>query len=468
MKYRVVAAAAFCLFTGITDAQYHDPSYLMGGNSTTLFYCWNGVWLADVGKKTLKHLTPNHKIYHSRSIYMDADNRRVVLAVQGTTAPGFSSFVRSGIYRLDPGTLSLSTVMADTLALYAPSRLIINQDGDYVFTCYTRKNNLWQYAFLKLKSGGSLTTLLNSTKLGTSTLFAHSTGRNMDTGNYLFNVCSPPNHNYTVLDVDDTGKFTTFGGGASPNYGWYGYYANLEQNFDTGHIEGHERRVLYQLKKGAPTRTTLAHLGYPSSYYMQYTSNFDLQSAAAKRIVASGYVHRYQSPQNPTTFFSPAVYYIDTRPPHNVTAVTCDPKNTLGAVRGYFTYSFDFYRGRHIQPVKTAPNRWNIHMSCPSHPGKNYVLLMSASGYRPGIKLPDGRTFHLNYDDFFNLSYKNWLRPYFDPGPLRLDSGGRAVGSIDVSKLPGLGIPIWIAMAVLDSKAPSGIAYLPDTYVMTL
>ena len=67
------------------------------------------------------------------------------------------------------------------------------------------------------------------------------------------------------------------------------------------------------------------------------------------------------------------------------------------------------------------------------------------------------------------MSLKNWLRPYFNPGPLVLDAGGEAQGSIDISKLPPLGgVPIWIAVAVLDPAAPDGMAYLPDTYVMRL
>ncbi len=468
MKNLICLTAGVCLLAGAATSQHHDPAYLMGGYGSTSTAYWNGVWKADAANKSVQHLTPNQKIYYSRCIKMDADNRRVVLTVEGTTSTAYTSFVRSGIYRINPGTLSLSTVMADTMVLYSPRRLIINQDGDYVFNCYQRVNNQYRYAFLKLKGGGSLTTILNSIKLGTPSFSAYGVGRNMDTGNYLFNVYSSPNYYYSVLDVEDSGKFTTFGGGSSPNYGWYGYYADIEQDFDTGHIVGQYNRILYQLKKGGLTRTTLWNLGYPGGFTMQYTSNFDLQSAASKRIVASGYVYHYGTPQNPKTFYSPAVFYIDAGPPYAVLGVDCDPKNTIGVQRGYYTYGFGFYQGRHLQTVKIAPKKWNIYMSCPSHPGKNYVLLMSASGYRPGIKLPDGRTLHLNYDDFFNLSYKNWLRPYFDPGPLKLDSGGRAVGSIDVSKLPGLGIPIWIAMAVLDSKAPSGVAYLPDTYVMKM
>ena len=42
------------------------------------------------------------------------------------------------------------------------------------------------------------------------------------------------------------------------------------------------------------------------------------------------------------------------------------------------------------------------------------------------------------------------------------------MGKLDLSTLDQLGMPIWLAMAVLDPAAPCGIAYLPDTYVMRI
>lgn len=128
-----------------------------------------------------------------------------------------------------------------------------------------------------------------------------------------------------------------------------------------------------------------------------------------------------------------------------------------------------FYRGRHIQTIKVAPRRWDAHLSCPAFPGKAYAIAISLAGYRPGVRLPDGRRIHLNLDHAVALSMRGQLRPLFDPGPGRLDANVGAIGSIDLGSIPSnLGIPMWIAMAVLDFAAPLGIAYLPDTYVFRL
>ena len=88
------------------------------------------------------------------------------------------------------------------------------------------------------------------------------------------------------------------------------------------------------------------------------------------------------------------------------------------------------------------------------------------------MALPDGRNINLNLDVVVWVTANNLLPGIWKGGPGMLDGNGEAKGSLDLSgfKIPntGLGQPIWIAVAVLDPKAPCGIAYLPDTYVMRL
>jgi hypothetical protein len=286
----------------------------------------------------------------------------------------------------------------------------------------------------------------------------------MDTGNYLvsvFRFLGSPTYPHTVMDVAEDGTYTTFAGAG---YGWDSTGANLQQNFGSGAVEGQADDNLYRLMPGAATRTTLTRLSVPKSFALEFGSLLDRQSAPSPRIVASGHVTTLI--QN-RTHVKPAIFTIDANPPHACTGINCDPLNQTGYL-AQLSRGLGFYRGRHLQTAKLAPGRWSIRLSCPDHPGKTYVLILGATGYRPGIKLPDGRTFHLNFDAFFALSMANLLRPYFDPGPLRLNATGDAVGRIDVSSLPPFDIPIWIAAGVLDPSAPSGIACLPDTYVMRL
>ena len=125
-----------------------------------------------------------------------------------------------------------------------------------------------------------------------------------------------------------------------------------------------------------------------------------------------------------------------------------------------------------MQTLKAGPSRWDILISCPRSAGYPYALAAGLSGVRPGIHLADGRRINLVADALTSLTLRNRLPGIFHPGTLMLDANGEARGLIDLSSLKpppgGFGIPLWIALAVLDPKAPTGIKYLPDTYVMRI
>jgi len=441
-------------------AQFHDPVYLMGGIGGASTQDLAGIWLGDYNNRSSTKLSKNVTFYYSWSIQMDADNRSIVLGVEGDYWTP-STTLQSGIFRYDPATHQTTTLRVGSIDMYSVKHMLINQDGDYVYTAdYIVQPGpvpTTEQALFKLGPGGRISTLLSSLRLGAGAKF-FDVGIDMDTGRYLVNVDVPSVMDHAVLEVAlDGSTFTTFGG---VNFGWSDEFDSLYQDFDTGNIVGQSYGRLYSLKRGAASRTTLWRLAHPGSFILFGTSRFDLQSAPAKRIVSIGreFLSALSQPA--------AVFYIDVRPPYAVTATNLD-KNLTGPMNTS-TRSLDFYRGRHLQTVRTGKGKWDIRMSCPKFPNRAYVLLVSQQGYRPGIQLPDGRKLHLNFDRFFELSMKNLLRPYVDPGPLRLDAQGEALGKINVSGLPSLNVPIWLAMVVLDSASPSGVAYLPDTYVMRL
>ena len=135
-------------------------------------------------------------------------------------------------------------------------------------------------------------------------------------------------------------------------------------------------------------------------------------------------------------------------------------------------YDIDFYRGNHIQTRKQAPHRWSVLLSCPQSPSCSYAIAAGMSGVRPGIQLGSGRHLNLRVDPLVVATFRNQLPGIWNPGPGTLDSRGEAQGTVDVAMLKpppgGFGIPIWIAMVVLDPQAPGGIRYIPDTYVIRL
>ena len=91
---------------------------------------------------------------------------------------------------------------------------------------------------------------------------------------------------------------------------------------------------------------------------------------------------------------------------------------------------------------------------------------------RPGVRIADGRRIHLNLDPVVVATVFNQLPGIWNPGPGVLDSQGEAQGLLDIGRLNppggGFGIPIWIALVVVDASAPTGIKYIPDTWVMRI
>ena len=203
-------------------AQHHDTKYLMGGYATTSTFYWNGVWMADTGTQTVKHLTANSGAYMSsgsRAI-MAANNKDVLFSAAGTTSSSYSSLLRSGIFSVDPNSLSISTIYADTLLTsptYAVRNLIINQDGDYVYQNYGRQTGTtfttYRYSIMKLDAGKNITTILTSVNTGGGYLYTYGLGINIDNGHYLVNARTSGSTNsiyYAVLNVAEDGTFTTF------------------------------------------------------------------------------------------------------------------------------------------------------------------------------------------------------------------------------------------------------------------
>jgi len=454
------------LLGGLAAAQYHDPMYIMGGYATTSTLYWNGVWLADAQNQTMKHLTPNDVFYYGyNGIKMDVDNKHILYAARGTTSSSYSSMHRSGIFRIDPGTLTVQTVKMDTMVMYEARQLIINQDGDYVFNAYQR-NPGTDYVVLKMSNDGStINTILSSATLGwTSYPSLYGTGIDIDTGLYLFNLYKSGTLYYAVIKFDESNNtYTTFAGGSSSsNYAWYGYYSEIQQDFSTGFIEGLYSSYLYQLQPGSGPRTTLSTIQRNNYESTPYSGALDLQSAPKKRALGVGY---YINPYH----YSPLLIAMETAAPYTQTMTNLDPNNQVGLTYGRYAYSMDFYRGRHIQTVKTGPKQWDIRFSCPNFPLKQYIAVIGMSGVRSAIPLADGRRINLTPDSWTTLSLLGLLKPFFDPGLQVLDKNGEQQGKLDLRLLPPTGgLTIWIAMAVIDPAAPSGIAYVPDTFVFRM
>jgi len=439
---------------------YHDSRYLGGGHGDyTTGSAPRGIFIYDASAQSVQTLVQPRS--YAFGFQMDADNRRVVFTAEkynGTST--LATGPEAGLYRIDPATLTLETLAGpDTLRFFRPYKVFVNHDGDYLVGAQSLVWNgsayVSDHVLYKVDRQKRVTTFLTSLALGRPARFTRHIGVDIDTGHYL--VCddyytyAPTTIQYPVLEVRDDGSMHTWNPGLG--HGWFGYY-NAPQNHRTGHLEGPQGVQVYQLQRGTSARTTLATLSLPLRGLI-LSGDFDLQTAARPLWVGLG----YSSIAGHNTSY---VFHVD-RATFATSWVATDTRN------GRIDYDFDFYRGRHLQTVKTAPGRWDIRISAPRFKGKPYVLVAGMSGVRPGFPVPDGRHVNLNLDPLSVATLNNWLPMLFRPGPQVLDPNGEATGRLDLNPLGvplPIGIPLWLALAVIDPNAPSGIAYLPDTYVM--
>lgn len=468
MKNILIPLVLVTVCAGLGSAQsYHDGKYLCGGyGSSCHSYFLPGIWIVGSDGSARSAIWPG---FYTDGWCMDADNKRVVFTVGGPgTGSCYQAGPRHGIYAVDPATQVITTVYGpDALATYIPSKVFINHDGDYVVSCVQMVGTQQTTAILKIDHlTRQLSTLLTTAQLGRAAWLGHKIIADIDSGQLLVADGQSP---YPVWQLAHDGSAVTCwctGG----SYGWRGYNS-LPQEHATGYLCGAQVMTsspnytyICQLQPGAGSRTTVCPVRMGSSIIPnQFNYHFDLQTAAAKRWVGTTWNYRY-----------PGVYeQLITYIAHNgggqlsTLMVNQFAYNKCAAV-----YDLDFYRGRNIQTVRTAPNVWDIRISCPQSGGYQYRMAASAAGVRPGIALPDGRKINLNWDTITAMTLLNLLPGVWNPGTQQLDPGGEALGQLDLSTLPvppgGYGIPLWIAVVVLDPHAPNGVKYVPDTYVMRI
>ena len=467
MRKMILAWSLLSVLACISPGQnYHDEKYICGGYPWRCSYDMAaGLFVTGTDGSSSTLVVPR---YYSYGYCMDVDNRKVVFTVCDCTSTSTCyQGPEAGIYCYDPGTQLLETLAGpDVMNLYYNYKIHVNQDGDFLFGNYQKAGSyVLHYRVMRLDRSGTLSTFLSSFQLGRKATFSHCITTDIDTGNILVgDQYSTTGFRFGVLSVSPDGsvvKTWSTGGGA----GWFGLYA-MPQEHATGDIVGvygtSSASYLCRLRPGNTSRSTLVTVTYNGGPVpQQYDYNFDLQTAAQKRFAGTTWAY-YSKYEQWYGFI-----------PHDGTGKMIGGKVSgfeSGKYAGY--YDFAFYRGRHIQTVKTGPNRWDIRLSCPRSPNMSYVLAAGVSGVRPGIPLPDGRHINLNFDLITFMTQWNLLQPYWNPGSQKLDGNGEACGSLDLSGLSvppgGFGFPLWVVLIVLDPAAPIGIKYLPDTYVMRI
>jgi len=401
---------------GGIQAQNHTEDFLISGSSIQL--------LKGTGAFTKLYENPGT----AHGIVNDIDNKLIVFA-EGSN---------KGMFRLDPGTGLWTTILVDTTVFDYPTEITIDHHGDYIIAS---SDPSYTYGLYRL-SGTTLTTIITTVTMGLQGKFTGGLVRDVDTGNFVLQMYGGSSGPHPMISIAPDGTFTTIianyctlGG---PRY-------QITQDMRTGdfYVGGNDsaQGFLVQVTKGG-TSTVVA----------TSTDRFAFNVLAADR--ASSTAPRLVHP------YIKNLYYTDLKT-STVTSVAVTGSSV--SPRG-----ITFSRGRNLQTVLTAPKKYALNFSFPTFPGKGYAAGLTLSGMRPGITLTDGRSIPANLDWLLVMTVNNGFQPIFVPGPGILDANGEAKGSMDLSTLPALGIPVHLVAVVLDSTASLGIAAIADPWVMVL
>lgn len=122
-----------------------------------------------------------------------------------------------------------------------------------------------------------------------------------------------------------------------------------------------------------------------------------------------------------------------------------------------------------VAPVRREPGLVDVSVSFPTQGGWDYVLAISASGCRPGVRLSDGRRILLNPDALTFAAVANRLGSVFTGGAGRLGATGLGSAAVDTRTLRGVaGVRLWCVALTLDRSAPNGIRTISEPRVIRL
>lgn len=410
--------ATFALATSAA-AQYHGSDLVCGSSSI--------VRVSPTGAVTSMFDNPGAV----NGLATDVDNRHIVFG-DGGIAGGIH-----GIVRIDPATNAVTTVIQNGSLLYHPMNLIVNFDGDYVFTnryrsFVTPTFATFQVGLFKLdRNTNALTTLLTTQQIGTAGNWSGGLAMDIDDGSYVIQDRDLATGGPLIRLAPD-GTTSTMATGFTPRFG-------IAQDYRTGDWYSASGNDVMHLQKGLMTPTPL----------------FGSRTGA----VFSGVVLDRQSAPRPrlVSVDTGARYHVDL---FDRTLTTIALGTTIPTPWGL---AFD--GGRNLASVRTGPGRYAVNLRFPGEGGRGYAVALGFAGVRPGIPLLDGRTIHLAFDALVVLSLRNALPGIWQPGPGVLDAAGEATATLDVSAFGALDVPCWcVAMTI----GTSGVATIADPIILRL
>jgi len=125
---------------------------------------------------------------------------------------------------------------------------------------------------------------------------------------------------------------------------------------------------------------------------------------------------------------------------------------------------------RDLSSVRTGKGTWAMIFNPGQGARAGMPFLVAASILPSRVTLPDGREIVLGLDWLSVLSVAGAIPPYLTGNTGTLDASGRATAKVDMSSIgtAANGLVLHFCGAVLDPKAPSGIAWVADPHAFVI
>jgi hypothetical protein len=346
----------------------------------------------------------------------------------------YAANLDGNVYKVDPKTRTLLGTL--TTGLSSPRDIAVGQDG----AIYVASGSTYLY---KVDLAGGVTTV-------TSLLGGSSYGGmdvDVDTGDMLVQSATGTD---PLLRVARNGSsVTTVGAGFDSRHG-------ITQHIPTGDVysgsccgDQSPAENVFRLTYGQTTATVwwgtfVAPVGV-------YSLKADRASAAAQRLVLGSLGSSVARGQG--------IYLIDLAT-KNVTQVTTITTSI---------YETEILYRRNLASTATGKGTWGIVINIPEDAGFPYVMGVSLSGVRPGLRLPDGRQINLTLDTFTVFGLQYGLAPFVLGSTGVLNAQGLAAGQLNLAPLgkAGNGLRVYFEVVTLDPKAPLGIRTITDPHGIT-
>jgi len=428
MRTIILFVVATAVFSGLVAGQHYQNGWLV------------------TGAQHLHYVAPNGSV--TSISYSTNSNAEIALMNWDNQTALVPDFSKGAILKIDPGTLSvIGTLVQNSVFGHVRSfqEAAIDSNGDLYFAASWPMVGVFKFA----RGAMNYTTVFSNPSTAQPLYWINNMSIDIDSGELIVGDDNHLNDDVLYLMRRGDGSYTRIGKMGGPwafRQGSYKHIPTGDIACGTAPAGNPGPQAVLVLRNGTSVGTVfLSHLQLQEASAPQP----DRASAAVQQLVTASKLN-----------MGDGIWKVD--------IATTTPTRIATIYRDCFKCVPAF--SRNVQTISTGKGKWDARVSLPMWAHRNFVLAVSMSGVRPGLKLPDGRTLPLIMDNLAFLSVTLGLAPFVTGNMGKLDSTGLAVAKIDVSGIGKVlnGIRLWLCAVVIDGSAPLGIAVITDPMCLVL